>query len=270
MKDSVDYQVELEGVAVLTIRRPEARNALDWAAQEQFAAAVEMAASDPSLRVLIITGAGDQAFASGGDLKELIHYPDPESGERLSRVLSGALDRLTRLPLPVIAAVNGDAVGGGCEIMTACDLRLAAENATFRFAQIHVGLTTGWGGTARLIHLVGAGRAMELLLTGRKFGADEAVAIGFVNRLAKASQVQARALQWAEELRALPHEALAACKRLAWATADLTLEEAYRLETKLFAGIWPTADHLEAMAAFNEKRRPHFGDWRGAGSLQPK
>jgi enoyl-CoA hydratase len=190
----------------------------------------------------------------------LIHFPHPQAGERLSQVMSGALAQLTQLPVPVIAAVNGDAVGGGCEIMTACDLRLAAENAIFRFAQINVGLTTGWGGTARLVHLLGVGRAMELLLTGRKFDAAEALAMGFVHRLTAPGQVMNRAQELAETLRALPRQGLAANKRLAWKSADLSLEEAYQLETTMFAKLWPTADHLEAMAAFNEKRPPEFGN----------
>ena len=258
MSELVEFQID-RGVAVLKIMRPEARNALNWSAQDQFANAVEKAAGDSSLRVLIITAAGDKAFVSGGDLKELAHYSDSKSAERLNRVMSAALDRLTRLPAPVIAAVNGDAIGGGCEIMTACDLRLAAESARFRFAQVQVGLTTGWGGTARLVHLVGASRAMDLVLTGRSFDAAEAQAMGFVQRLVERDQVMARALECAEELRALPEKALAANKRLIWEPAGLSLDESYQLEKKLFVELWPTADHLEAVAAFNEKRRPRFG-----------
>jgi enoyl-CoA hydratase/carnithine racemase len=254
----VEYQVE-RGVAVLMIQRPEARNALNWSAQEQFAAAVQKAAGDSTLRVLIITAAGDKAFVSGGDLKELACHPDTEAAERLNRVMGAALDQLIRLPAPVIAAVNGDAIGGGCEMITACDLRLVAESAHFRFAQVQVGLTTGWGGTARLVHLLGASRATELLLTGRSFDAAEAQAIGFVQRVVQRDQVMARALEWAEDLRALPKEALAASKRLIWESAGRSLEDAYQLERKLFIELWLTADHLEAVAAFNEKRRPHFG-----------
>ncbi len=259
MSELIEFQVEW-GVAVLRIKRPEARNALNWLAQEQFANAVERAAGDPTLRVLIITAAGDKAFASGGDLKELSHHPDSAGAERLNRVMGAALDRLTRLPAPVIAAVNGDAIGGGCEIMTACDFRVAAESARFRFAQVQVGLTTGWGGTARLVHLLGASRAMDLLLTGRSFDAVEALRMGFVQRLVKRDQVMEQALEWAGELTALPREALAANKRLIWQMAGQSLEDAYQLEKKLFIELWPTVDHLEAVAAFNDKRRPHFGD----------
>jgi enoyl-CoA hydratase len=258
MNSLVKYDL-VEDVAVLTINRPRARNALNWDAQQQFADCVELAAGNPALRVLVITASGDKSFASGGDMKELVGFPMREAGNRLSQIMGDALGRLTRLPIPVIAAVNGDAVGGGCEIMSACDLRLAADDARFRFVQVAVGLTTGWGGAARLTHLIGAARAMELMLTGRYFDAIEAKSIGFVQRLVARGDVLSSALAWAEELRALPRQSLAFIKKLAWQTADLSLDEAYQLERQLFADLWTTADHLEAMAAFNEKRRPRFG-----------
>lgn len=258
MSREIEYE-RTDGVAILTINRPAARNALNWAAQQQFADAVTIAAHDRALRALVITASGDKSFASGGDMKELNAHPTREDGLRVNQIMGSALAELTQMSIPVIAAVNGDAVGGGCEIMTACDLRLTADDAWFGFAQVQVGLTTGWGGAARLIHLIGAARALELILTGRRFEAGEAKAIGFVQRLAPRNGVLAAALAWAGELRALPREALASLKRLSWAAADLSLEESYRLEKQLFAELWPKADHLEAMAAFNEKRRPRFG-----------
>ncbi len=258
MSSSIGYQVD-RGVAVLKINRPEARNALNWLAQTEFSAAVEKAAGDPSLRVMIITASGDKAFAAGGDLKELADHPEKVHAERLNRVMGAALERLTRLPAPVICAVNGEAIGGGCEIVTACDLRVAANHARFRFAQVQVGLTTGWGGAARLVHLLGASRAMELLLTGRAIDAQEAMAMGLVHRLVKHEEVLAAALSWADELRFLPRAALAALKRLTWQTADQSLQSAYQLEKELFIDLWPSTDHLEAMAAFKDKRRPNYG-----------
>lgn len=259
MSTSIEFSVDDSGIGLLRVNRPQARNALNWAAQEAFAAAVADAGRLPHLRALIVTGAGDQAFVSGADLKELSRHPEPEAGERLNRVMSSALSDLSALPVPVIAAVNGDAVGGGCEIMTACDLRLASTSARFRLAQVHNGLTSGWGGTARLVDLIGLSRGMELILTTRVFDAAEAHRIGLIHRLIPAGEdVLTAARAWAGELIQLPRHALAAAKTLAVAASRLSPADANRLEAQLFVALWPSADHLEALSAFNEKRPPIF------------
>ena len=257
MSSEIVYQVENE-IAIIRVNRPEARNALNWAAQEGFAAAVTAVSQNPAIRVLILTGTGQQAFVAGGDLKELGQNPDRAAGERLNRVMGQALVQLTELPIPVIAAINGDAFGGGCEILTACDLRLAAAQAQFSFAQVRVGLTTGWGGTARLVRLIGQSQATELLLTSRLFDAQEAVRLGFVHRiLPSAADVLAAALAWAEEMTHLPQAALAATKTLI-RHSHLSLREGHNIEKELFLNLWAQPDHLEALAAFNEKRKPAF------------
>lgn len=256
---AIEYTVSPSGIGLLRINRPEARNALDWATQDAFAETVRAAAHDDRLRVLILTGAGDKAFVSGGDLKELLDHPEPAAGERLNRTMSAALSGLIDLPLPVIAAVNGDAIGGGCEILTACDLRVAVPGARFAFRQVQNGLTTGWGGTGRLVTLLGHGRAMELLLTGRVIDAATAQELGLIHRLtSEGEDVVEAALAWATELVALPRRALAATKALVHAAGHLSLEDANRLEAQLFINLWPSADHLEAMRAFSEKRPPAF------------
>ena len=258
-EDVVLFQVEDCGVAVLRVNRPQARNALNWAAQEKFVDLITAVASDSSVRVLIITGSGDRAFVSGGDLKELSQHPDRAAGERLNRVMSEALARVQELPFPVIAAVNGDALGGGCEIVTACDLRLSGNHVRFSFAQIRNGLTTGWGGTGRLVRLVGQSRALELLLTGRLFSAKEASQLGLIHRIVPDEKdVVEAARDWAYELVALPREALAATKKLVYAAGHLSFNGYGRLETELFIDLWETSDHKEALDAFVEKRRPLF------------
>ena len=258
MSRSIEFSVNADGVALLRVNRPAARNALTWGAQEGFAHAVAAARAADG-RALVVTGAGHQAFVSGGDLKELAGHPEAAAGERLNRVMSAALDGLIALPVPVIAAINGDAIGGGCEILTACDLRLAAPHARFAFRQVHNGLTTGWGGAGRLVALIGQSRAMELLLTGRMFDAAEAQALGLVHRLAPPGvDVVTAAYTWADELLRLPRRALAALKTLAHAAAHLPPADTDRLEAQLFINLWPSADHLEAMAAFAEKRPPVF------------
>jgi enoyl-CoA hydratase/carnithine racemase len=256
MSNTILYE-EHNGVGVLRVNRPEARNALNWEAQQGFVRAITTAAESRALRVLIITGAGS-TFVAGGDLKELAEELTPEAGVRLNRVMSEALEQLTQLPLPVIAAVNGDAAGGGCEIIAACDLRLAAEDAQLRWVQVRMGLTTGWGGTARLVRLIGASRAMALLLTGESISATEAYRIGLVHRLAPQSQeVLPAAIAWAERLAALPRDALAATKELV-RRAALSGEVAASVEPELFAALWGGANHREAVSAFVEKRSAHF------------
>lgn len=249
-----------DGLATLRVNRPGARNALNWAAQEQFAAAVAEVARDTAVRVLIITGTGDKAFVSGGDLKELSRHPERAAGERLNRVMTKALTQLTQLPIPVIAAVNGDAFGGGCEILTACDLRLAVPQARFCFAQVRNALCTGWGGTGRLVNLLGRARALDLLLTARIFSTQEAQQLGLVQQVvAEDVGLDTAVTHLAHSLIKLPQHALAASKQLIYAAGQATPEALNQLETQLFVDLWSQPDHLEALAAFREKRAPVFG-----------
>ncbi|MCA9949653.1 MAG: enoyl-CoA hydratase/isomerase family protein [Anaerolineales bacterium] len=259
MSELIQYQLDANGVAVLRVNRPQARNALNWAMQAQFADVVTAVAQEPSARVLIITGAGERAFVSGGDLKELYLHPEPEAAERLNRVMGNALAQLTELPIPVIGAINGDAFGGGCEIVTACDLRIATQSARFSFAQVKNGLTTGWGGAGRLVRLVGQSRALELLLTARLFDAQAALELGLIHRTTSMDKdVFEAAMIWALDLVNLPRQALAAMKALTYAAGQQPLSKIQQYETQLFVNLWATPDHLEALAAFGEKREPVF------------
>jgi enoyl-CoA hydratase/carnithine racemase len=256
MSEEIQLQTE-NGIATLRINRPQARNALNWAAQEEFAAAVTTVSQDPVVRLLIITGAGDQAFVAGGDLKELSRHPEPAAAARLNRVMKHALTQLTELPIPVMAAVNGDAFGGGCEIVTACDLRIAVAHARFSFAQVKNAVTTGWGGTGRLVRLIGQSRALDLLLTSRLFDAAEAKQMGLVHRVVPEA-LETAVHEWATELVQLPRAALAATKLLAYAATQLPASEINQLETEIFIDLWSHPDHMEAMNAFMEKRKPIF------------
>lgn len=263
MNDEINLSIR-GGIATITVNRPKARNALNSFAQEEFAKAIDSLFSTQKLRIVIVTASGTKTFVSGGDLKELALASDPSSGERLNRVMGSALARLPKLPVPVIGAVNGDAIGGGCEILTACDLRIAASRARFRFAEVGMALTTGWGGTARLVHLIGLSRSLDLLLTGRSFDAQEALSIGFINRIAADDEsVLDAAERWASELAALPREALAAAKDLAWSTTQMGMTEQLLHEKELFSQLWRQADNREAMNAFNEKRSPQFNQGNG-------
>lgn len=265
MNSGITYR-QKDGIGELIVNRPEARNSLNFAAQAAFAECVAALGNASDLRALIITGVGDQAFVSGGDLRELAEGRTQELGESLHAVMTGALTALTRLPVPVIAAVNGDAVGGGCEILTACDLRLGAIHARLRFAQVAVGLTTGWGGTARLVRLVGQSQAMALLLRPRPMTAEEALRTGLLHHVvAPGGSVLQEARRWAAELAALPRDALAAAKCLVHSAATESPEVVAELERRLFLSLWAEPDHLEAMRAFLEKRPPRFGNAQGKG-----
>lgn len=253
------FHVDDRGIAVLTVNRPQARNALNWTAQEGFAERITALAGMPGVRALIITGSGDQSFVSGGDLKELCCQPGEAAGRRLNEVMSAVLARLGALPFPVIAAINGDAFGGGCELLTACDLRLAQPLARFSFAQVRNGLTTGWGGAARLVRQIGQSQALELLLSGRVFTVAEAQRLGWVQRCApQGVGALVAAQEWAETFVTLPAGALDALKQLAYTAPDLDPAAARALEARLFLELWGQPDHQEALAAFAEKRPPLF------------
>ena len=249
MSDEILFQIQ-GGIATLRFNRPQARNALNWRAQEQFAARVEDVARDKALRVLILTGTGG-AFVSGGDLKELSRGDLSANGQRLSRVMSGALAQMMRLPLPIIAAVNGPAVGGGCEILLACDLRVAAGAARLSFAQARLGLTTGWGGAARLVALVGRSRAADILLRARTLTARQALDMGLLHAVAEDREdVVALAQRWAADLAALPRDALAGMKQLLYAPELRDEQDAERLERQLFNDLWGQPAHRQALASF--------------------
>lgn len=258
MYDEILVEIR-DRVGVIIINRPEASNAMNWLAQESFAKAVESFHNAEGLRVVIITATGDRAFVSGGDIKELGKDLTPAAGSRLNTVMGTVLDRLIKLPLPVIAAVNGDAIGGGCEILTACDLRIASNHARFRFGQVNVALTTGWGGTGRLVRLLGLSRALELLLTGREFNVQEGMDYGFIHRqVAAGESVLTAARRWADELILLPRFALSASKELAWSSTQNDLVQINRMESTHFGDLWLKPDHLEALVAFSEKRKANF------------
>jgi enoyl-CoA hydratase len=251
---------QVDGVGVLRVNRPKARNALNWAAQTQFAAIVQALTegAHPDVHALIITGSGERAFVAGGDVKEHVGQTDPAVGVQVHETMSHALHQLTQLPIPVMAAINGDAYGGGWEIVTACDLRLMHAEAMLHFVQVRVGLTTGWGGTARLVRLIGLSRALHLLLTAQSLSARDARQMGLVHHLVpESADTLTAAVTWAQALIDLPRDALANLKRLAWDSAESHLSDA-ALEKTLFTALWPSANHQEALNAFIAKRPPRF------------
>lgn len=244
-------------IAVITFNRPAVRNALNPAAMAALKNIVHQLAVLPALRAVILTGAGG-TFISGGDVRELHQQMTEQAGLEQHDLMHATLERLSTLPVPVIAAIEGAARGGGCEVALACDLRVAAEDATLGFAQIRMSVTPGWGGAGRLIQLIGYSRAMDLLLTGRVLTAQQAETLGLVNQTCPPGT----ALQMAQELAALlrqwPAQAVRGVKQVLKAYMSQPASDAYTIERSTFARLWASADHAEASTAFLEKRPPHF------------
>ncbi|MFK7802272.1 MAG: enoyl-CoA hydratase/isomerase family protein, partial [Anaerolineae bacterium] len=220
--------------------------------------AIEELSAQPPV-ALILTGVGDKAFIAGGDLNELATDPSPETGRQLHTIMRDGLIQVTQLPCPVIGAVNGHAAGGGVEVLSACDLRIAAPIAKFHFVQVKMGLTSGWGGVPRLVKLLGQSTVMNLMLNGTSITATQAQQIGFIHRIADPNQsVVHAALSWAQKLAQLPADSLAALKKLIQLSAENNLEQSYAQETDSFLNLFGGPSNLEALTAFKEKRKPSF------------
>jgi len=247
-----------ENISVIEVSRPQVRNALDWAAMDDFAAAVESAYDDEILRALIVTGAGG-AFIAGGDLKALHATSSAEDGWRLSRVMTTALNRLEALPCPVIAAINGSARGGGGEIALACDLRVIAEDANLAFVQITLGLIPGWGGGQRLLRLVGYSRALEWLLTGRVLSAQEMLAHGLANQIVPEGEAYSHALELARDICSNPPAAVKAIKGTLRVGVTIPAASAAAHEQSQFPPLWASEIHQNAVTTWVQSRSEKSG-----------
>ena len=242
-----------DGVALLTIDRPQARNALSFALLAELADAMETLDADGHTRVIVLTGAGDQAFAAGADITELAD----QTPDRLrADGQFAAWDRIAAVGVPVIAAVRGYALGGGCELAMSCDLIVAGDDARFGQPEIRIGVMPGAGGTQRLTRAVGGALAMELVLTGRMMDAAEAKAAGLVTTVVPATETLEAALRLADTIAAGPPLAVRAAKRAVRAAAELPLADGLRAERAAFFDLFATADQQEGMRAFMEKRPP--------------
>jgi enoyl-CoA hydratase len=253
---NIELKIE-QGLAILTLNRPQALNALSFALIAEISAALgTIAVSDA--RALIITGAGERAFCAGADIKELTGrtLADQQRGSQLGQA---AFAKLDELPIPSIALVNGYAFGGGCELALACTFRLATGNAKFGLPEIKLGLIPGYGGTQRLPRLIGEARAMEIILTGRTVGAEEALRIGLVNRLVEAPALDA-ATGFCRELTGFSKVVARFARAAVQRSGSTTLPEGLRAEVDLSTLAFQTRDAAEGMQAFVEKRAPRFED----------
>jgi len=247
---SILFEVLEDGIGVLTMNRPEARNALTWEAMESFSNAVDSAHEvERELRALVVTGA-EGAFCAGGDLFELDGYPTRLDGARLAAIMGEALVRLEALPIPTLAAMEGPALGGGAEVALACDVRVMAEGATLGMMHVRLGICPAWGGGQRLLRLVGYSRALEWMAAGQIFTADEALAYGLANRVAPEGEAFDQSMKLATAFARQDSQAVRAIKRLARAGVELSPEEATAAERSEFPDLWAAPAHLEASALF--------------------
>ena len=253
-----NLRIESRGaVTVLAVHRPEVLNALNRATLTELEAFALAFLADPAQRALVVTGAGEKSFVAGADIKELAAL-DAQGAEEASRFGQRVFDRLERSPKPVIAAVNGYAMGGGCELSLACHVRLASDNAVFGLPEVTLGIIPGYGGTQRLQRLVGLGRALEITLSARRVKADEAFAIGLVNRVVPLPQLLDEAVKLAESIVRHGPLAVSAALEATLAGAGRTLEDGQRFESARFGLLAATEDMHEGMQAFLEKRPAQF------------
>jgi enoyl-CoA hydratase len=254
--DYVRVEESDEGVAVLTIDRQEKLNALDLHVMEEIGQALlELEAEGP--RAIIVTGAGERSFVAGADISAM-SVMSPLEAKRFSEIGHAAMALLDRSPVPTIAAVNGYALGGGCEVAIACDVRVAAENATFGFPEVSLGILPGMGGTQRLPRLVGPALAKELIFTCRRIGAEEAREIGLVNRVVPQGEALGVAKELAGEIAANGPLAVRHAKAATNRAMGVDLVSGLEYEADQFALLFATEDAREGMGAFAERRKPEF------------
>ena len=245
-----------ERVAIITINRPEKRNALNIQTRAEGAAALNELGADDNIRVVVITGAGDKAFIAGADIGEFAGRTSiTQRDVMMGRSLFTAIDTF---PKPVIAMINGYCLGGGCELALACDIRIASETASFGQPEINLGIIPGGGGTQRLTRLVGEGKAMEMILTGEIIDAATAFSIGLVNHVVPATHLEAKTMEIANRIAEKSPIALQLAKEAVKLASRSNLDEGLRREVDLFALCFSTEDKNEGVNAFLEKRKPAF------------
>jgi enoyl-CoA hydratase len=257
----MDYQnilVRQEGaVAIVTLNRPKALNALNSELLAELVAALEGFDADNAVRVVVLTGS-ERAFAAGADIKEMA--PQSYMDMFKANFFAGAADRIAAIRKPIIAAVAGYALGGGCELAMLCDFIIAADTAKFGQPEITLGVMPGIGGTQRLTRFVGKSKAMEMCLTGRNMDAAEAERSGLVSRVVPAAELLAEAVKAAQKIAEQSVPIVMMTKETVNRAYETTLAEGIRFERRLFHAMFATEDQKEGMAAFSEKRKPAFKD----------
>lgn len=246
-----------DGILVLTIDRPKVLNALNAQTVEEIGKVFEEARDDEAVKAVIVTGGGEKAFVAGADINELAQK-NPFTGKETSERGQQILSRMERFPKPVIAAINGFALGGGCELALACQIRIASDKAQIGLPEVTLGIIPGYGGTQRMARLLGKAKALELILTGDRIPAQEAERIGLVNRVVPAEELMAEAEKMARTIMSRgPLAVRAAIEAVMWGS-EMPFEEGQFLEATLFGLLAASEDMKEGMNAFLEKRKAEF------------
>lgn len=252
---TLDYS-EDGAIAIITLNRPKALNALNSDTLQELGAALEACLEPPETMALIITGSGEKAFVAGADISEFSGIETAFEGRELALGGQDTISSIAAMPIPTIAAINGFALGGGLELALACDLRVASKNAKMGLPEVGLGLIPGYGGTQRLPRLIGEGRALDLILTARHVGAEEALSLGLVNRVSDNALESAE--QLAREMIKNAPVSLGLAKEAVRRGMTMTLNDGLELEADLFGLASSTKDMKEGVAAFLEKRKANF------------
>lgn len=246
-----------DGVAWVTLNRPEARNALSRQLNLDLTAVAAELGADSAVRAVVLTGAGDQAFCAGADLKERKGIPAAASGPFIDAI-SGAINAVARMPKATIALMNGFAFGGGLELAIACDFRIAVDSAVMGLTEVKLGIMPGAGGTQRLPRLIGVAAAKELIMLGRRIDAQRASALGLVNEVTTAANLKSCADAWTAELLTAAPRSIELAKAAIERGSDVVIDEGLRIERDCYNVTLMTEDRNEGLAAFAEKRAPNY------------
>lgn len=246
-----------QNIGLITINRPDKLNALNHDTLVELKAALESLRSDENIFVVIITGSGEKAFVAGADISE-INKLNMLEGKKFAEFGQSVFSMIEKFEKPVIAAVNGFALGGGCELALACHIRLASENAKFGQPEVNLGIIPGYGGTQRLTRLINSGRAAEMILTADMIDSNEALRIGLVNKVYPQSELKSQAFEMAVKIASKGQQAIRLALKAIKVVDEVSLQEGQNMEATLFALCCGTEDFKEGTKAFLEKRKPAF------------
>ena len=257
MSQDVVVFEEVNQTAILTLNRPDQRNALNRPLLESLCDHIEKISVRRDIRAVIFSGAGEKSFCAGADLKERAGM-NPEEVRSFLRLIRGTMDLIEQMPMPTIAAIDGFAFGGGCELALACDFRIVGQSATIGLTECALGIVPGAGGTQRLPRLIGPSKAKEMILTAKRLSADEALAIGVANRVVSAGETVEAAKEMAGEITRCAPLAVEAAKAAIDGGLSTGIQEGLILERRAYEVTLFTEDRIEALNAFKEKRPPQF------------